>query len=170
MVTPPAPCAGRHSTATGCTGEARVSLHRITFTDDDLALLAEEAFGWDEVTEEDLVAFFTMGHCHSLALAIHGIRHWPLVLVGDCLRDEYGEVTTFCGHAGVVAPTGDVLDIEGLWDPDAWYKAWDEGWGAEDMWEAQVSDFDHWCLPASDEALLVAKLLLEQVDSLLSVV
>ena len=58
----------------------------------------------------ELEHIFTSGHCHSLALAIHRLTQFPLVV-------------TF-RHMGTLTTTGKILDINGLRSPYLFEKKW----------------------------------------------
>ena len=72
--------------------------------------------GFDPISLSDRHAeiehVFTSGHCHSLALAIHRLTQFPLVI-------------TF-RHMAVLTTTGKILDINGLRSPDIFEKRWGE--------------------------------------------
>lgn len=59
----------------------------------------------DTITEDDRYTF-EYGDCHTLALAIHKLTGWQLAALGK--PDE-----ACGGHAFVITPSGQALDIRG---------------------------------------------------------
>lgn len=61
---------------------------------------------------------YTDGDCDLLARALSQETGWPVVLA---IVEDGGWT-----HAAVQRPDGQILDIEGAHDPDAWIDAWDD--------------------------------------------
>src|ERR1035437_8971985 len=61
------------------------------------------------------VEHFTRGDCHVLAREIHRITGWPM---HTFWKDGPG------GHAFILTPTGQALDIEGLHEPKEICTKW----------------------------------------------
>jgi hypothetical protein len=85
------------------------------------------------VSEDDRV-LYTHVHCEQLAWALHQATGWPYAAVAD----EHNEQADTYGwiHLGVMAPGGQVLDVEGLHDVDDVLDAY--GYGS------QADDGDSW--------------------------
>ena len=66
------------------------------------------------IIDEAAEMVFTMGQCHSLALALHQLTGWDIVLQGT--RDPVADPMSWI-HAAVRHPAGPLLDIRGL-DPE----------------------------------------------------
>lgn len=63
-----------------------------------------------------VVQAFTYGDCWALAEAMSQQSEYPVVSVSGA---ERGWV-----HAGVLLPSGDVLDAEGIHDAESWRQTW----------------------------------------------
>ena len=70
----------------------------------------DDGFGIIDKTAQDC---FTMGQCHSLALALHAETGWPLELWRD--TDSWFAEWT---HITVAHPDGGHIDINGWWRKD----------------------------------------------------
>lgn len=94
-------------------------------------------YGWmDEdfyltpgVIDETARWVFTHGHCHSLALAISDVTGWDLVGAFQWDDTPYGGPS----HVGILTDAGEVLDIDGRWEPHQWGREY----------SAQVIDVDY---------------------------
>lgn len=64
---------------------------------------------------ELVISDFTHGDCWQLAAALYQVTFYPYVYI----RDEY-EIQ----HVGVELPDGNIVDIEGIWDPADWETKW----------------------------------------------
>lgn len=73
---------------------------------------------------------YTSRHCHQLAWSLHEATGWPYAAVCD----GYAQETDTFGwmHMGVMAPSGQVLDVEGLQDIDDVLEAYGDLSEAED--------------------------------------
>lgn len=97
---------------------------------------AEPAAGWADVSMEDRETFSTE-HCAALADALHARSGWPVVGFGDGPEGVVGWV-----HAGVLAPGGLIVDVDGLHEPADWADRWGQyadSCGADDPdydWDA----------------------------------
>lgn len=72
-----------------------------------------------ESLPEDLCERFTQGECDAFSDALHAATGWPVVVVGDGDGGHVGWV-----HAGVLAPTGMIVDALGHHDPADWLNDW----------------------------------------------
>lgn len=61
---------------------------------------------------------FSKGNCHSFALAVAKLTGWEL-----CAK-FYREGNPIPGHVFVKTPDGKYFDVEGLHDPEAFMKLW----------------------------------------------
>lgn len=64
---------------------------------------------------ELVVSDFTHGDCWQLAAALYQVTFYPYIYI----RDEY-EIQ----HVGIELPDGNIVDIEGIWDPSDWQTRW----------------------------------------------
>ncbi len=78
----------------------------------------EPAAGWPGVTTADREVFTTR-HCAVLADALHARTGWPIVGFGDGPNGVIGWV-----HAGVLAPGGLIVDVDGVHEPADWAERW----------------------------------------------
>lgn len=88
--------------------------------------------------DENTVFEYTHGDCWYLALALHHKINLPVVaLWGD---DEIQ-------HVGVELPSGDIVDIEGIWSTNDWTGYWyDELDDCSDVFYGEPNENDdNWC-------------------------
>ena len=85
-------------------------------------------------TDRRVVYTFTRGQCHSFAFAMHELTGWPVYLLcSDYVWNDDDDGPTngaepvgdpeSWGHAVVMAPSGQFVDIEGAWyldENDSW--------------------------------------------------
>ena len=74
---------------------------------------------------------FTTGDCHIFARAVHALTGWPIATFDD----EYDATGTI--HAFNLTPDGRCLDIEGIFEPEAFIKKWK-------CWGASSYSIQHW--------------------------
>ncbi|MFE6967200.1 hypothetical protein ACFVAJ_19055 [Agromyces sp. NPDC057679] len=72
----------------------------------------------EKITNEEAETF-TEGDCDVLATELAARTGWPVVLVADGPAGPVGWV-----HAGVQAPDGRIVDVEGWHHQDAWVDRW----------------------------------------------
>ncbi len=71
----------------------------------------------------EVVEAFTDGDCALLAVALHDLTGYPLVTASSELDDRQWY------HAGVLLPSGGVLDIRGVSSVTVWLEFWAKDWG-----------------------------------------
>ncbi|MBC9704063.1 MAG: hypothetical protein H9W81_03375 [Enterococcus sp.] len=98
----------------------------MTFT----APAPEQSFEFNE----DVIFEYTHGECWYLALALQQKTDLPVVAIwGD------GEIQ----HVGIELPNSGVVDIEGVWNSNAWGKFWyDELDDCDEVYVGETTEAD----------------------------
>lgn len=86
----------------------------IDVDDEGYAVLRTE----DGFMNEDVVNLFTMGQCHHLALELHRLTGWPMVVLADVVPPSDFAPGASWIHAAVRHPDGGYVDIKGHTDDD----------------------------------------------------
>jgi hypothetical protein len=69
------------------------------------------------LTYGDIVARYTEGDCHMLAVALHNRLGWPVAVCHGGRFDDEDNVK-MADHSFVLAPDGRILDIHGYGEPE----------------------------------------------------
>lgn len=100
---------------------------------------------YEDMMVSDWVEHFTQGQCHALAMSIHFLTGWPIMVLCDGDEDDYyNEAFGNCCHAIVIHPSGLALDITGLRPLDCVVLEWADAWGLEHRFEVNYEGFDGW--------------------------
>jgi len=83
---------------------------------------------WGHEAEMDYKDY-TEGCCSNLAIGFHERMGWPVVAVMSDYDHEHGDWT----HMGAQLPDGRIIDIQGIWQPEAWLNRWDRNAKIEEL-------------------------------------
>lgn len=121
------------------------------------AVRGDERTLYGAFTPSDWVEHFTMGQCHSLALSIHYMTKWPIVILCDQTEQWYYDDKGCCCHAIISHPSGLVLDITGLRPFEDVWQEWRDEWDLNYWFTALPEAFDVWETPLMDVSDPVAE-------------
>ena len=137
-----------------------------------------ETWGWfgtrvpvrlpdDGSIDDNVERAFTNGHCHSFALAVHGMTNWPIM----GLISTTGDSEDSPGHCVLFDPKrNDYFDIGGYGAKERWKANVEEWWGADIevkevlITPADISNFTAYMEPEVEVARPFAKTLLAGLD------